>query len=247
MKKLLILLIYPIALTFTSIAYSAGATVTLESNSKSGIPFLINSDNSNLKDMKLLERKTNETKMNQYDRALKYGYLKSIGDKKNKRMKSKKDKRSLNYFVFDYTFDVSNIKNLNMISNMSYESNPKKSLYLIGENETTGAQNVFKIKSMNLTKGKLIVKTACGARYSLSNPSLVKSAKKSVKQLDVLNNLAKKKARMSRQQNFQYTRFLNESCFISTKGKNRFSFKFIDSGKVPLSLKKQLSGPQYSK
>ena len=246
MKKLLILLIYPIALTFTSIAYSAGATVTLEFNPKSGIPFLINPDNSNLKDMKLLERKTNETKMNQYDRALKYGYLKSIGDKKNKSKKSKKDQRSINYFVIDYTFKLNRQVNP-MIKEISFSSNPKKALYLIGENETTGAQNVFKIKSMNLTKGNLIVKTACGARYSLSNPSLVKSAKKSVKQLDVLNNLAKKKARMSRQQNFQYTRFLNESCFISTKGKNRFSFKFIDSGKVPLSLKKQLSGQQYSK
>ena len=196
--------------------------------------------------MKLLERKTNETKMNQYDRALKYGYLKSIGDKKNKSKKSKKDQRSINYFVIDYTFKLNRQVNP-MIKEISFSSNPKKALYLIGENETTGAQNVFKIKSMNLTKGNLIVKTACGARYSLSNPSLVKSAKKSVKQLDVLNNLAKKKPRMSRQQNFQYTRFLNESCFISTKGKNRFSFKFIDSGKVPLSLKKQLSGQQYSK
>ena len=247
MKKFLILLIYPIALTFASVAYSAGATATFEASPGSGIPFFITQDYSNLKDMKLLERKTNETKMNEYDSALKYGYLKSKGDKKQKSKKSKKDRRSLNYFAFNYTFDVSHIKNLNMISKMSYKPNPNRALYLIGINNTTGAQAVFKVNSLNINNDKLVANVFCSARYSESNPSLNKVSDKYKKQLKELSVNVQKKGQATRNDTFNYVRVLNQGCFFSVKDKNKVSFSWIESDKIPSKMKKILSGPQYSK
>ena len=99
--------------------------------------------------LKLLKRQTNETYPYQWDKYLKNGLLKHNGIIRSK--KSKENHKSLNFFVFDYTFDVSKVKDLKALSKMSFMSGPSNPLYVIGKNETTGAQNIFKINSNNFS------------------------------------------------------------------------------------------------
>ena len=222
MKKLLVVLVYPIAFTFANIAYSVTAEVGMKVSSSSGIPGFVTSNHSNLTDLRILERKTNEKHRNQWDSALKKGLQYHSGYKSN--TKSKKDKRWLKYFAFDYTFDVSDKKSFQMIKTMSFDADKSKSLFLLGINKTTGTQNVFKINSMNFSNCKLSINAYYATRYSLSNPSLVKDSKKSAKQLKKLIPLINRKGKTARKQNFQYTRLLNESCFISPIGKKYIFF-----------------------
>ena len=80
MKKLLVVLVYPIAFTFANIAYSVTAEVGMKVSSSSGIPGFVTSNHSNLTDLRILERKTNEKHRNQWDSALKKGFSEVTGD-----------------------------------------------------------------------------------------------------------------------------------------------------------------------
>lgn len=220
------------------------ATLSLKTSDNLSIPFIQTESKGLLTNLNVISRKTNETRQNEYDRSLKSGslYLDGIST-------SKRYAKSLNYFSFTYELTNPDLlkSHKNMAVKFTSHSRNSEGVFLIATNITTDAKALYKLNSLELKDGIVIMNVLCKAQYNLVKDKHSMMGRQTQEKWDLLQRDTKStpRSQLTRQDRFDKTRLLNAHCFLSSKDKNVVSFQIIPSSLVSKSARQSFQSSQY--
>ena len=220
------------------------ATLSLKTSDNLSIPFIQTESKGLLSNLNVISRETNESRKNEYDRSLKSGslYLDGI-------LTSKRYAKSLNYFSFTYELTNPDLLKSHKKMAVKFTSHSRKSegVFLIASNITTRATALYKLNSLELKDGIVIMNVLCKAQYYLVKDKHSMMGRQTQEKWDLLQRDTKStpRSQLTRQDRFSKTRLLNAHCFLSSKDKNVVSFQIIPSSLVSKSARQSFQSSQY--